>query len=175
MESIETKLNLENDVVALKREFKYLTTQLATLKAEYASVSSLKKTIEEQIEDAQKHATTIQNDVSELKLRWIIERQKQDEEIQKKRAEVQSILDKEVELAKQEIKINDKFEETKALRDEKRQLELKIKDDMTQLESKENALSIRESEIEKNIELLEKNKEQFKQKIVEVLNQVNEL
>lgn len=175
MESIETKLNLENDVVALKREFKYLTSQLATLKTEYASVSSLKKTTEEQIEDAQKHATTIQNDVSELKLRWIIERQKQDEEIQKKMAEVQSILDKEVELEKQEEKINAKFEETKALRDEKRQLELKIKEDTILLESKENALLVRESEIEKNKNLIEKDKEQFKARVVDLLNKVCEL
>ena len=41
MEEIETKINIENDVSQLKREYKNLSTTVSTLKSEHDSLVSI--------------------------------------------------------------------------------------------------------------------------------------
>ncbi len=175
MEQIETKLNLENDILALKKEYKSMHNQVALIKSEYASIAELKKNVDAQISEAKEYLTSVNNEISESKLKWVTDKNVQMQELEKKQAEAQKIIDKRYELGEEEIKLQKIKNDTVEARNEKRMLEEKIKGEKKEIEVERKTIEVKYTELDTEKELFSKEKEGIKKQIVEMINKINEL
>lgn len=168
----EEKLKIENDTFALKRDYKHALERLEIVKTETNEILSIKDKALKDLDEAREEFKNIKNEISQEKLDWTTHRVAELEEIDSKKDKVESILSREESLNTKEIQNKAILDKNTEILNEKKRLELKLKDDMTALEVKEREIDDKKKEIETKIEDLEINKINFKSKVVEVLKQI---
>lgn len=174
-EQVEEKLKLDMDITALKREHKNLVAMIGGIKSEYASTFSIVENNKKLIEEQSAYLSEIQNDISNAKLNWLSERESQMVEITEMKSAAQNILNRKTELNDQEEKIRQIELNTIDVRNETRRLELKVKGDETALEVREKVLLEAHKKLETEKAKLSKDKENFKNKVVAVLKEIETL
>jgi chromosome segregation ATPase len=175
MEQIASKLNLENEIVALKRELKNVHSQLGSLKSDYAVIAALKTTIEGQIEEQKKYLDTVQDEISNAKLNWMNERSIEMDKLAQKNAEADSVIKRKAELNEQEETLRQIEAKNTDTLNETRRLELKVAADKTAVDwlaknVEEEKLKI-QSEHEKNVQDMA----DFKSNVLKVIKAVEKL
>ena len=175
MEQTESKLKLEGEILALKREYKYALENLNRVKVDTAEIISTKERITKEIGERNEDLNKILNEISEHKLTWALEQQGQMDEISIKKAEADKILERKGELDIQEEKIKKIASDNVEVRNETRRLELKIKEDQTALKVKERELEEERGQLEKEKIKIQKGQSDFKKKVSEVLKEVENL
>lgn len=161
MDATEEKLKIEKEITDLKRELKIAISQLNDTKKETNDLINLKERNKTLIDEQNAYLKTVMNDISQLKLEWAQEKNKEIEDLENKNKEVEEILNRKVELDKQEKAIKDLFQKNTDIINENRRLELKLVDDNT-------ALNIKEREIEDKKTVFEDEKKAHAEKIDEI-------
>ena len=171
----EENIKIENDTFALKRDYKHALENLTTTKKEVADLINIKEKLVKEIDEKQAELTKVTNDISQEKLDWASFRHTELVDLETKQTEVDKVLKRKSELDDQEEVIEQKILENTDILNETRRLELKVKDDKTAVEAKENQLKEDKKVFEDDKIKLSKDKEEFKNKVVKVLKEVNEL
>ncbi len=175
MEQTTENIKIESDTFALKREYKYAFENFTSIKKEVAEVLTVKEKVSNELFEAEKELTKVRNDISQQKLDWANYRGAELKELEDKKSAAENILKRKSELNEQEESIRKVEETIIEARNETRRNELKIEEEKIALNVKEKEVKEREEKIKIEKEILEKNKLDFKNKVVEVLNKVNEL
>lgn len=169
MEQTEAKLKLESEIVSLKREHKYALENVSRVKLDTNELISTKERLNKEISDANYTLTKVLNDISDSKLAWAIEKQKEAEKITNKNIEVQKILDKESELNKKEEEVKETEKKITGLRNENRQLELKLEKDNIALDVKRREIEDKNKDLEQEKKDFELKKDKFKKELSELV------
>ena len=174
-ENTEQKIILENDIFGLKRQKKYALEDLAKLKAETAEVLAIRDKARAEYEDKQKDLTDIINRISEEKLEWANHRHAELAEIDEKKGEVKKILDTREALVLKEKELKEIEVKNTAIRNETRQLELKIDNEKKQIMAEKREIELIKLSVDKKEKELEDSKKVFKQKVEAVLLEIKSL
>ena len=161
MDTTEEKLKIEKEITDSKRELKIVVSQLNDTKKETNDLINLKERNKTLIDEQNAYLKTVMNDISQLKLEWAQEKNKELEDLENKNKEVEEILNRKADLDKQEKAIKDLFQKNTDIINENRRLELKLVDDNT-------ALNIKEREIEDKKTAFEYEKKKNSEKIDEI-------
>ena len=161
MDTTEEKLKIEKEITDSKRELKIVVSQLNDTKKETNDLINLKERNKNLIDEQNAYLKTVMNDISQLKLEWAQEKNKELEDLENKNKEVEEILNRKADLDKQEKAIKDLFQKNTDIINENRRLELKLVDDNT-------ALNIKEREIEDKKTAFEDEKKAHTEKIDEI-------
>ena len=161
MDTTEEKLKIEKEITDSKRELKIVVSQLNDTKKEANDLINLKERNKNLIDEQNAYLKTVMNDISQLKLEWAQEKNKELEDLENKNKEVEEILNRKADLDKQEKAIKDLFQKNTDIINENRRLELKLVDDNT-------ALNIKEREIEDKKTAFEDEKKAHIEKIDEI-------
>lgn len=175
MGEIEEKLKLEMDITALKREHKNLSVQVNAIKNEYASTFSIVEDNKKLIEEQRSYLSEIQNDISNAKLNWISEKEAQMEEVNDMKNAAQNVLNRKGELNEQEERIRQLEASDIEVRNETRRLELKLEEEKKGIASREKELAEKNKKHEAEKAKLLQDKKGFKEKVTEVLKQIENL
>lgn len=171
----EEQLKLENETSLAKREHKQTLEKLSQIKGDVTDLMTLRDKITREIEERNAELTRVQLEINEEKLNWIGEKQGQIQELNNKFAEADTIIKRKAELNEQEEKIRKIEANDIEIRNETARLKLEVEGDRTAvlaekriLEDEKKELSLKEKKIEKDIL-------DFKNKVVEVLKQVEKI
>lgn len=175
MGQTEENIKIESDTFALKRDYKYALENVTAIKKEVAELMSIKDKLVEDIDTKQEELTKVINDISQEKLDWASFRHSELVELENKQSEANNVLKRKAELNEQEETIRQIEAKNTDILNETRRLELKVKGDITSVESKENQLKIDITTFEEEKLKLIKDKENFKKRVEKVLKEVNEL
>lgn len=175
MGQTEQSIQIEGEILNLKRELKYATESLARVKADTQDVIATKERVTREISERNEDLTRILNEISDQKLKWALERQGQLDEIALKNSEAQNVLNRKAELNQQEEKIRQiESNEIKA-RNEARQLEFKNEQTKVDFENREKQIKVLQGIVDEDRKKLEKDKEEFKQRVLKVIKTVENL
>lgn len=166
---------MENDTFAIQRDYKRALEALSKAKAETAEVLAIKEKVEKQIEERQTDLTHVINDIAQEKNDWAQFRHSELKEIEDKKSEVQNVLNWKSDLNKKEEEIRKIEAGAIEARNEARTLEFKNGQAMTAVEVKEREVEEKRVEIRLREEKVLKDIEDFKNKVIGVLEKVNEL
>lgn len=169
------KLKLENDTYNLKREYKYALERLEKVKAETLEIVDVKEKAFTEYELVQQKLTDVLNTISDEKLKWATDRNLEIFSIEKRKKEVDAVLDLKQSLDKKEEDLIKKEDKITLIRNEARAIELKNKQKETELIARENNIDEQLKQIE-NIKLsIQKEKEDFKTSVSKLLDKVKTL
>lgn len=171
----EENLTIERDTFALKREYKYALENLTTVKKDTQDAIDLKEKVSSDVASKQAELTKILNQISEEKTAWAQHRHQELMDIENKQTEVEAVLKRKSELDTQEEKIEKTKQKNSEILQEKRQLEFKMGQDKTALEVREYEIEQQKKDIKNREEKLLKNTQDFKQKVIGVLQQIENL
>lgn len=171
----ETKLKLEGEILILKREFKYASENLARVTTDTQDVINTKDRVTKEIDERNKELTKVLNDISSEKLTWALEKQAQMEKIEEKEKKADEILKKEAGFVEKEVTIKKIEEKNTDVLNETRRLELKVADDMLLVKNKEKEVEASKKEIENDRKELEKKQGAFKERVLKVLKEADNL
>lgn len=169
------QIKMENDTFALQRDYKRALENLSKTKLEAAEVIAVKEMVQKQIEEKQAELTQVLNDIAQEKNDWAQFRHSELKEIEGKKSEVQSVLNWKADLNKKEEEIRKIEAEDIEIRNEARRIEFKNEQDKTALEVKEREIEGKRAEIGLREEKVKKDIEDFKNKVLEVLERVKEI
>lgn len=175
MEMTEENLKIENDTFALKREYKYALENLTNVKKDTVAAITMKDSINTELLNKKSELQDILNKISDEKVRWAQHRNTELMELENKQSEVENVLKRKSELNEQEEETRQLLFKNEKVINENRQLEFKMSQDKTALEVEDNKLKNRELEMTRREEKLEKNKANFKEKVVGVLKEAENL
>lgn len=171
----EENLIIERDTFALKREYKYALENLSSVKKDTQDAITVKEKITRDVAEKNLELTTILNRIAEEKTLWAQYRYKELLELEGKQMEVNEVLKKKSELEVAQEKIDSTKQRNTEILQEKRQLELKIDQDKTAVEVREREVEEQKKKIKKQEEKLLKDKQDFKEKVIGVLQQIENL
>lgn len=174
-ENTAEKLKIENDTFALKREYKYAMENLAKVKAETVDILTTRDKAFADYETKQTELTEILNRISDEKLAWSTHRHAELAEIEKQQEEVNKVLNQKDILEQKELDLLKKEADITNIRNEARAIELSNKQKETELESREKALQSQLDGIDILKKQIEDSKDEFKTKVVALLEQVQTL
>lgn len=166
---------MENDTFALQRDYKRALDTLSKAKSETADVIAAKEKVERQIEEKQGELTQVINDIAKEKNDWAQFRHAELKDIEDKKSEVQSVLNWKSDLNKREEELRKSVAKETEIRDEARQLEFKNGQDKTALEVKEREIEGKRVEIGIREEKVIRDIGNFKNKVADVLDKVQEI
>lgn len=172
-ENTELKIKLEIEISNLKKEYKRVNESLLKIKYDFSSILSTKERLIQEIDDGNNKLNIVLNDISNAKLAWISEKENQLLELDRKNKEVDKILSRKSELDLQEENTKILNEDTKKIINENRQLELKIKKDVVNLDVKIRDIEEKEKILENENLKLEKRKKDFGNKLLELVKSYN--
>lgn len=175
MEQTAEKIKIESDTFALKRDYKYALENLAITKNETAEILTVLEKAKRDLESAQEELTKIKNQISQEKLDWASHRHGELQELEGKKAEAENVIKRKGELNQQEEELRKIELSTVDVRNETRQLELKLKQDSKDLETREKTLLEAHKKVKKEEEKLIKDKQDFKKKVAEVLKEIEKI
>lgn len=175
MGEIAEKIMVENDLFALKRDYKYALEKLTAVKKETAEIITEKEKITKELDEAKDQLQVVKNQISEEKLSWASHRHAELEEIEQKKAEADNIIKRKSELNEQEETIRQIEAKNTEVLNETRRMELKLKEDKAELEAKEKELESERKKHKKDIEKLTDDKKSFKNKVLSVLKEVEKI
>lgn len=171
----EEKLKIENEITALKREYKYALDNLTRVKSDTNDIIAVKDRVTGEIADRQTDLTKIINEISSEKLTWATKRHEELTDLENKQAEVQNILKRKAELSEQEETIRQLEANDIEIRNEMRRLELKLEADKTAIAAQKREV---EEAIKKSndlIEVVQSEQEEFKKRVQKILKEVDKL
>lgn len=174
-ENTEEKLRLENETASLKREYKYALENLNTIKKETAEILSLKDQASKEIGIKKDELREVLNEISSEKLNWALERQTQIAEMANKISEAENVLKRKAELNEQEEKIRQLEASDIEARNEARQLELKVQDDKDIIAVEKRTLEQEKKQLVRKEEQLLKDQENFRDKVIKILKEVEKI
>lgn len=172
MGKTEEDIKIESDTFALKREYKYALENLNGIKKDTAEIISVKDKVTSELHTAEEELTRVKNDISQEKLDWASFRHSELQEIEQKKSEADNVIKRKGELNEQEETIRQIEQRNIDTLNETRRLELKVQDDKNLLEVKERELEKKIEEYELKESKLQKDKMDFKNKVVNVLKEV---
>jgi len=175
MEQNEQNIKMESDTLNLKREYKYAVENLNRIKTDTSEAIATKERVTKEINERNEDLVKIIAEISDAKLNWALERQKQLDEIDEKNAQADNVLKRKGELNEQEESIRKIETKNTEVLNETRRLELKVKQDQAIFETTKKEVEKDRIKIDKEKIKLSKDKEDFKKKVEEVLKSVNEL
>lgn len=177
MEQITTeeKLRIESETASLKREYKHASESLARLKSDTSDVMVVRDKVTKELNERNEELLSILNDISSAKLAWVQEKNKQLDELAVKQSEADNVIKRKSELNAQEEKLRQIETETINARNEARQLEFQNAQKTTEFENKEKDLTGKVQNILLMEKKLEKDKEDFKHKVIAVIETIKHL
>lgn len=171
----EQTIKIEGDILRLNRELKYATESLARVKADTQDVIATKERVTKEINERNDNLTQILNDISDAKLAWALEKQVQLKELEDKRTEVDSVIKRKAELKEQEETIRKVEAEAVKARNEQRALEFKNEQTELDFENREKQIKVLKKEVDDDRKVFEKDKDNFKDSVIKVLEKVKTL
>ncbi len=174
MKTVED-IKLENDTFALRRDYKHALENLSLVKKDTAEIISLKDKITVEYEVKQEELRKVQNDISQEKLDWASHRHEELQKIENMKSDANNVLKRKSELNEQEQNLIKIEQRTTDVRNETRQLELKLQKDKIALEVRERALLSAHKKVKDGEVKLQKDKQDFKNKVVEVLKEIEKI
>jgi len=168
-ETTETKLKLENEVLSLKREHKHALENLERVKSDTLDIIKAKDKATKELNERGEELLRVINEISTEKLTWIDDKSRQLGELKEKNTEADKILARKDELDLQEAKIKGIEENIVKVRNENRQLELKLERDNTALDVKKRAIEDEKDKLEQEKKDFAVVKQDFKNKLKELV------
>lgn len=169
-EKIEKKLKIEGEITSKQREFKRINAEVAILKDEVITLLNTKEkneTIIQQQRDTQKE---ILNEISEARLRWMQEKNKEQDEIEQARKEISKIIERSKELDAQEERIAKLTEKNTEVLKEKRDVLEKTKLELEAVKAERKQVEKDRKDFEKEIQALEQAKKDFKDSLIALVD-----
>lgn len=166
---------MENDTFAVQRDYKRALDNLSKTKLETAEVIAIKEKVQKQIEEKQAELTQVLNDIAQEKNDWAQFRHSELKEIEDKKSEVQNVLNWKADLNRKEEELRKIEAIDIEIRNEARRLEFKNEQDKTAFEVNEREIEGKCVEIGVREEKVKKDIEDFKNRVIEVLEQVKEI
>lgn len=162
---VEEKLKIEGEILSLKKEHKHMLSVVDNLKKEVTVLLQAKERSEKAISDNKAYLTEVLNDISDAKLKWVTQKDKEMEEIALMKKEAQKVLDRitEVDTKLSEDKVI--LQKNTDILNEKRRLELKMKQDKTIFETEKRALEKEKEDFSNDKATFETTKVEFKEKL----------
>lgn len=164
------KLRLENEIIALKREYKKALENLERVKEDTSDILKAKDRTVKDLDEKSEELLKVLNDISSEKLSWVSEKNTKMDELKQKESDAQKILDRASELDLKESKLNIIKEETTKIRNEARQLELKNERDNVALNVRERGINDKETALIEKEKQFNQDKQDFKEKVKELFN-----
>ncbi len=166
---------MENDIFALKRDYKHALENLTKVKKETAEIITTKEKVTKDFEDKQIELTEVINQISQEKLDWATHRHQELEEIEKKNSEAGNIIKRKGELNLQEETIRQIEAKNTEILNEIRRLELKVQEEKTDLASKEKEIEDSKKAVRAQQEETQKATKEFKSSIINLIKTVENL
>ncbi len=168
---IEEKLNIEKDILDLKRQYKLVFHQTQEAKSEYNSIVDSIDKNKKVLEDQKTYLAEVLNDISNAKLSWAIEKDAEWQKINTKLSEAENVIKRKKELNEQEQVLRDIEQRTTEKLNEERALALKNEGERTSLIAERRADTERDQEFKAEQEKFIKDKEQFKEGVSSFVKQ----
>ena len=175
MEQIENKIKLESEINSLKREYKYALENFNRVKSDTNDVLLVKERISKEISERNDDLTKILNEISNEKLLWSTKKHEELKEIENLKSEAQNVINWKTDLNKKEEELRQIEATTIEARNEQRTLELKNKNTALEFENAQKVIKIQKKDLEDSMKKFENDKKQFKESVVNVIEEVNKL
>jgi len=175
MGQTEQSIQIEGEILNLKRELKYATENLARVKADTQDIIATKERVTREIGERNEDLTHILNEISDQKLKWALERQGQLDELNLKNSQAQNVLNRKAELNKQEEAIRKLEASEVEARNEARRLEFKNEQTKVDFENREKQIKVLQGIVDEDRKKFEKEKEEFKNSVLKVIKTVENL
>lgn len=172
---IEEKLKLENETLTLKREYKYALENLNRSKTDTAEIITTKERVTNEVNERNKELTKILNQISDEKLQWALEKQREYDEIAQKKSDAENVLKRKAELNDQEERIRVLEASEIDARNEARRLELKNETTKLDFENREKQIKVLQKIVDDDRSKFEKDKENFKEEVIKIIKKVENL
>jgi chromosome segregation ATPase len=164
------KLRLENEIIALKREYKKALENLERVKEDTSDILKAKDRTVKDLDEKSEELLKVLNDISSEKLSWVSEKNTKMDELKQKESDAQKILDRASELDLKESKLNIIKEETTKIRNGARQLVFKNERDNVALNVRERGINDKETALIEKEKQFNQDKQDFKEKVKELFN-----
>lgn len=171
----EEKLKIENETLSLKREYKHALENLTRVKADTNEIIATKERINKQINETNEELNKTLLDISSAKLNWMTEKEKDLQELAKKNSEADNIIKTKEELNIQMEQIRKIELNNIEVLNETRRLELKVEADSNTVKSRERQLIEDRKIFDEEKLKIGNDKEDFKNKVAKILNEIIEL
>lgn len=169
--TIEQKLDLEKQLLDLKREYKLIFGKVDIAKKEYNSIVEINKEKERLIQNNKEYLKEVLESISIAKQQWANEKEEEWQKVNVKISEAENVIKKKQELNNQEQLLRDIDSKTQEKLVEIRNIEFKVEQDKTALEVEKNKIKEEQKKILESTKLEEKNREKFKEKIIMLLQE----
>lgn len=174
-QTLEQKLKLENDIATFRRELKNTLSQLSIAKSEYNGVVELTDKNKKLLDEQKKYLQTVLNDIASAKIAWAQEQNVERMKLEEKTSAADNVLLRKKELNEQEETIRQLLLKDEKVLNENKQLEFKLSQDKTALEVEMNRIKNLELDMKRQEEKSEKDNTDFKNRVTEVLKQVENI
>lgn len=172
---VETKINLEGEIETLRREVKIWTEKLGLIKKEFHVITELIAGKQTMLESVRKDLEKVTAEISTARLSWANEKTSEMDNIKLKNSEADNIIKLKGELNKQQEDIRQETQKNTDVLNENRRLEQKLESDKLVLENKEKTILNELKELETAKNELAKDKENFKQRMTGLLDNLDEI
>lgn len=175
MEITEENLKTERDTFALNRDYKHAVENLARVKKDTGDAIAVKDKVSAEIEERKEELQSVLNQIAAEKVSWAQHRHAELSELEGKQSEANNVIKRKGELNDQEEAIRKTLKQDEDALNENRRLEFKIEQDKTALEVERNQIKSRELDMSRREEKLLKDAADFKEKIISVLHQAENI
>lgn len=173
METTETKLKIESEVNALKREYKSLHAQVAALKNDYTTLVEMNEKQKEFKDEQDAYLKEVLNDIAHAKVEWMHEKEAEYVKIAKEREEIADIVSRKSDLDKQEKKVTDIFDSNTKILNENKALKLELEATVTDIENQRKTIKAERSEVAKLEKALDNKVQEFKDRVQRIIKELN--
>lgn len=175
MNEIEEKLRIENETLALKREYKYALENLSRVKADTNEILATREKVTKEIAERTEDLNKVLLEISTAKLNWMNEKQVEVAELAEKNAQADNVIKRKAELNQQEEVIRQIQASDIEIRNETRRLELKLENDRIALEAREKQFQEDKENAEIKHQKDLKEIQDFKKRVQKVLQEVEKI
>lgn len=173
VENTEQKLNIEKQILDLKRELKVVTSQVDDEKREYHSIRTSIEKNKSVLEDQKKYLAEVLNDISNAKLSWALEKDAEMQKIDAKMNEAKKIIEREKLIDEKEKKLISIQNKTTDDLNEMRRIELKVEAEKTAILAIQREIDRKEEDMNKKSVEVENTMQNFKNKLKDLISQFN--
>ena len=171
----EEKLTMENDTARMKREYKYASENLLTIKADTNEIIATKERISREVVEKQAELLRVMDTNSAEKLTWASKQHDEMVIVERMKSDAENVLKRKAELNQQEEGIGKLIAEETEIRNEARRLELKNQQDIDIINAEKKIIADEHKKIEQRLVEIENDRKLFKDQVEKVLKTVEKL
>jgi len=171
----ENEIKLEAETRAMEKENRYWTGVIEAKKKENKALMDMESSIKQRIEEENRVLNDTMNEISIQRLAWLKEKEQEMADIEAKKDAIQAILDKENNLRMREEELEIKKQGEVDILNETKRREMLCEEKITQANSVLKQAEEKHKEVSEIIASGNKKMQEFKDKVISVLKDVNEL